>query len=342
MRPLQHFTFLFCAFIDLVIAQTLTNITIDDNDSSISYIGTWEPASGHLSSRDYGGSHTVSVDTAGSATFTFTGTSITTSLDPRVAVYYLAPKWPYQVDNYIALDGGTPQLVDMTVPATPRDPPKWRRECYAIVDGFIYTTPSDPNTSTGSTNSSSSNGGSSNKTVIIAVSVSAAVVGLVLLVGLIVFFVRRRNRTERDTPAYGGGGGGGGGGGVYNIPANNHPDTPHSAVSLNAYVYPSGGNNTGHGTNGPEMSMANIGYYPENQPGGFNAAAAYAIAGPTTSADKRPNQSPSPVSGKAHYRGMSREEPSIASSMQDQNSGFDSPSPAHPYGGTSSPPPYAA
>lgn len=308
---------------------------------------------------------------------------------------------------------------------------------YAIVDGFIYTTQSDPNTSqqvstpfasesasstssTGPTNSPSpsSGGGPSNTTVIIAVSVSAAVVGVVLLVGLIVFFVRRRKRTEGDTPAYGGGDG------AYNVPANNHPNTPHSAAPLNAYMYPSSSNNNiGPGTNDPEMSMANVdprysamaysegtgsasmgslsaqqmayvgtapysqdaygmypvanraivppnadaggaynsglpagayvhggtaggynatgydhsGYHPENQPGGFNVAAAYAVAGPTTSADERPNQSSSLASGKARYRRMSKEDPSIGSSTRDQNSGFDSPSLAHP-----SPPPYAA
>lgn len=307
---------------------------------------------------------------------------------------------------------------------------------YAIVDGFIYTTQSDPNTSqqvstpfgsesasstssTGPTNppsESSGGGGPSNTTVIIAVSVSAGVVGAVLLVGLIFFFVRRRKRAERDTPAHGGGGAG-----AYNVPAGNHPDTPHSAAPLNAYMYPSGGNNnTGHGTNSPEMSMANMdprysamaysdgtgspsigslsaqqmaymgtapynqdaygmypvanraivppnadaggaynpglpagayahggtaggynatgydhsGYYPENHPGGYNAAAAYAVAGHTTSADERPN---SLGSGKTRYRGMSKDEPSIGSSIRDQNSGFESPSPAHP-----SPPPYAA
>lgn len=63
-------------------------------------------------------------DRSGSATLTFTG----------VAVYYLAPKWPYAVDSYIALDGGTPQLVDMTVPATPRDPPNGEESvAYAVL-----------------------------------------------------------------------------------------------------------------------------------------------------------------------------------------------------------------
>lgn len=31
-------------------------------------------------------------------------------------MYYLAPKWPYTVNSYVALDGGSPVLVDMTGP----------------------------------------------------------------------------------------------------------------------------------------------------------------------------------------------------------------------------------
>jgi len=56
-------------------AQTLTNITVDDSDPKISYVGSWEPSSNHLSALDYGGSHTLSEDPNGSATFTFTGMS---------------------------------------------------------------------------------------------------------------------------------------------------------------------------------------------------------------------------------------------------------------------------
>ena len=31
-------------------------------------------------------------------------------------MYYFAPKWPYTVDSYVALDGGSPTLVSMTGP----------------------------------------------------------------------------------------------------------------------------------------------------------------------------------------------------------------------------------
>lgn len=243
-----------------------------------------------------------------------------------------------------------------------------------------------------------------------------------------------------NSSAYGAGGGGGGGG-AYSIPINNYRDTTYSAVPLNdvnAYTYPYGANNnnnTGHGTTGQEMGMANMnsrnsrysamaysdgtgsasmaslsaqqmayagtapygqdaygmhpvanralvvpnpdaggttgaynpgqpsagydhegaagynntgydysGYYPENQPSGYNAAAAYASAGPSRSGEGRPNQPPSPVSEKARYGGMGYQQPSINSSIREQNSsgGYDGPTIAHPYAGTSEPPPYAA
>jgi len=109
-------------------AQTLTNITVDDTDPSVSYVGSWEPSASHLSSLDIGGSHTLSEDPNGSATFTFTGMSalvlkvfnskieLTPFVAAGVAVYYLSPKWPYTVNSYVSLDGGPAVLVDMTGP----------------------------------------------------------------------------------------------------------------------------------------------------------------------------------------------------------------------------------
>ncbi|KAJ6610523.1 hypothetical protein B0H10DRAFT_1802149 [Mycena sp. CBHHK59/15] len=88
------------------VVGALLNVTIDDTDSMIRYSGTWESSSSHLSGLDYGGSHTVSSDTSGSATFTFTG----------VAVYYLAPRWPYAVNTQLTLDGGSSIIVNLTDP----------------------------------------------------------------------------------------------------------------------------------------------------------------------------------------------------------------------------------
>ncbi|KAJ7171287.1 hypothetical protein C8R46DRAFT_895374 [Mycena filopes] len=95
------------AFLQLV-AALQTNITLDDVSPMIKYAGQWEPSSSHRSGLDFGGSHTFSSDAAGSATFTFTG----------VAIYYLSPRWPYDVSTRLSLDGGAPVLVNLTDPAT--------------------------------------------------------------------------------------------------------------------------------------------------------------------------------------------------------------------------------
>ncbi|KAJ7478709.1 hypothetical protein B0H11DRAFT_1282009 [Mycena galericulata] len=90
----------------LAVADTLSNVTIDDTSPLIKYLGTWEPSSSHLSGLDYGGSHTLSSDAAGSATLIFTG----------VAVYYLSPRWPYAVSSRLNIDGGPSTLVNLTDP----------------------------------------------------------------------------------------------------------------------------------------------------------------------------------------------------------------------------------
>ncbi|KAJ7732981.1 hypothetical protein B0H16DRAFT_1468276 [Mycena metata] len=87
-------------------ASALLNVTIDDTDSAIVYQGSWEASSTHLSSLDYGGSHTVSGDSTASATLTFTG----------VAIYYLCPRWPYAVNTEVTLDGGQSVIINLTDP----------------------------------------------------------------------------------------------------------------------------------------------------------------------------------------------------------------------------------
>ncbi|KAJ7059166.1 hypothetical protein C8F01DRAFT_989837 [Mycena amicta] len=83
----------------------LTNITVDDTDTSvITYKGAWDPFASHQSTLDFGGSHAFSSDEGASATLGFSG----------VAVYYLAPRWPYAVSSRISLDGGEAVLVNLT------------------------------------------------------------------------------------------------------------------------------------------------------------------------------------------------------------------------------------
>ncbi|KAJ7733065.1 hypothetical protein DFH07DRAFT_755043 [Mycena maculata] len=93
------------ALLHVVHAQQ--NVTIDDTDfAMITYSGIWEASSTHRSPLDYNGSHTLSSDSAASATFTFTG----------VAVYYLSPRWPYAVSTRLSLDGEPSTLVNLTDP----------------------------------------------------------------------------------------------------------------------------------------------------------------------------------------------------------------------------------
>ncbi|KAF8208964.1 hypothetical protein K438DRAFT_1960684 [Mycena galopus ATCC 62051] len=94
-----------------------------------------------------------SKDSAATANFTFTG----------VDVYYLAPRWPYDVHTQLSFDGGAPVLVNLIDPnasgtstsssETVNSSVAWWATnlantshsvlvtfgTYAIVDGFIYT-----------------------------------------------------------------------------------------------------------------------------------------------------------------------------------------------------------
>ncbi|KAK0431534.1 hypothetical protein EV421DRAFT_166902 [Armillaria borealis] len=83
---------------------TLDNITIDDTNGRIVYEGIWNDRSIYNSTLDFGGSHSLSEDSSAAAIFTFTG----------VAVYYLAPLWPYKVDTQVTLDNGPSTTVDLT------------------------------------------------------------------------------------------------------------------------------------------------------------------------------------------------------------------------------------
>lgn len=109
-------------------AKADQNVTYDDSSSSIAYFGQWSNSA--QNSLDFGGSHHLSNDPNGTATFTFTGERRCTSLytcdidvkhHPGIAVYVLAPKWPYQVGMSMTLDGGDPLVVDLqdlTIPTS--------------------------------------------------------------------------------------------------------------------------------------------------------------------------------------------------------------------------------
>ncbi|KAJ6480383.1 hypothetical protein C8R45DRAFT_1100961 [Mycena sanguinolenta] len=158
----------------LQVVDALLNVSVDDTDKNmITYKGKWEASSTHLSGLDFGGSHTLSSDSAASATFVFTGAfpDTTIQLDPPnafvhhagVAVYYLSPRWPYDVSTRLSIDGGQAVLVNLTDPLTSPSAAGGSESAissvawsatgltntshtvvatsgnYIIVDGFIYT-----------------------------------------------------------------------------------------------------------------------------------------------------------------------------------------------------------
>ncbi|KAJ7823083.1 hypothetical protein B0H14DRAFT_2160100, partial [Mycena olivaceomarginata] len=90
----------------LQVVDALLNVTVDNLSPLITYQGEWEPASSHVSDYDWAGNHALSSDEEASATFIFTG----------VAVYYLSPRWPYDVSTRLSLDGGQSVLVSLRDP----------------------------------------------------------------------------------------------------------------------------------------------------------------------------------------------------------------------------------
>ena len=100
------------------------NVTVDNTSNLIVYQGSWITAV--FPNYDYGGSQQLvdlgsTPDAGGStATFKFTGTSF---ISPRslgsqsfsgVAIYFMAPEWPYTVNTVLTLDSDPPVVVSMT------------------------------------------------------------------------------------------------------------------------------------------------------------------------------------------------------------------------------------
>ncbi|KAF9073032.1 hypothetical protein BDP27DRAFT_1145733, partial [Rhodocollybia butyracea] len=91
----------------LVVAG-LSNVTIDDQDSRISYSPGWNRTSSYTS-LDYGGYHHLSDQSSASAVFNFTG----------VAIYFLSPLWPYTVGASLVLDDSPAVFVNLSDPSRP-------------------------------------------------------------------------------------------------------------------------------------------------------------------------------------------------------------------------------
>ncbi|KIM22807.1 hypothetical protein M408DRAFT_28449 [Serendipita vermifera MAFF 305830] len=171
-----------------VVAQKLTNHSIDDTDPMISYTGSWDPP--YTSTIDYGGTHALGTKADSKAIFTFVG----------VGVYFVAPMLPHPLDCWIQLDGQPPEYVNMTHPRlsvvstilwSAAELGNKRHELvitsgtagYVYVDGFMYTSSSgDVEPLPISTPS----------TAILAISISTSITSILIIALLLFIFIRKR------------------------------------------------------------------------------------------------------------------------------------------------------
>ncbi|KAJ7511363.1 hypothetical protein B0H11DRAFT_2387121 [Mycena galericulata] len=202
------------------IAHALLNVSVDDGDlSMITYQGKWEL--GSPNNLDFGGCHRYSEDAAASATFTFTG----------VAVFYLAPRWPYAVSTQLSLDGRQAVFVNLTDPtvATTEDAnesAEWSVAWadtglentthtllmnrplggeFTVVDGFFYTVDNDSlssaSASSGTGFPAPSSAPQSTDTASpghLGLGVALGVAGLIATGSLVFFLWRRNQRRVQD------------------------------------------------------------------------------------------------------------------------------------------------
>ncbi|KAF8828061.1 hypothetical protein F5879DRAFT_38355 [Lentinula edodes] len=202
------------------------NVTVDDSDGSISYSTGWSVSSGS-NSLDYGGYHHLSDSKTATASFTFTG----------IAVYIMAPLWPYAVGAQAGVDGSSPVSIDMQDHTHTSDGGSedvasavlwgmdglsnsshtlqisfWDSEEYIALDAIIYTVQDSSSTTASSSFSSSSSSSSSSATSASSASkisstshtgviVGAIAGGIVIAFIVIAFAVcltrRRRNQANR-------------------------------------------------------------------------------------------------------------------------------------------------
>lgn len=116
MRALPLFYSIACLVFSI---HCLQNVTVDDNDSSIQYIGQWSQSDPN--DLDYEGSHAYTTNSTSEAYVNFTGQySWILESDPKcnspegVAVYFLSPLWPYAVSTALTLDSRPTNIVDLT------------------------------------------------------------------------------------------------------------------------------------------------------------------------------------------------------------------------------------
>lgn len=227
LNHLQRRVVLFLVVYTLKITTVFAavNMTIYDNDSSITYSGVWKPSA--PSALDFSGVHMLTQDPSATASFNFTG----------IAIYFLSPLWPYTVNTAISLDSGPITLVDLVDHSRPnvgqgsetvQSKVVWNAtglnntqhnllisvgagQPYAIVDGLIYTTANATSVSSSSSPSptstlqdpivaspaasvSPSPKPKSKSVVAIVLGSLFGVLGLLIIVSGVWYFFRRRKR----------------------------------------------------------------------------------------------------------------------------------------------------
>jgi len=208
------------------------NITVDNTDTSIVYTGFWGVIS--LGGYDYGGTQNLvdlgdNLDKPGAdsnATFIFTG----------IAIYYMAPLWPYRVETVVTLDNEPPVVINMTAPgqlvpigttgATVVSSVLWGRTGltntqhklvmslaeggrYIVVDALIYTAVA-PAVTTGSASRSSASASSTGSTsstdkriaALIAVAITMGSLFGLTLVAIIIVLVLRARQQPKSSPDF--------------------------------------------------------------------------------------------------------------------------------------------
>jgi hypothetical protein len=119
--------FLVVRTLNLSTAFAAVNVTINDNDSSITYSppGAWSQSAPNT--LDFSGAHMLTQNPNATASFNFTGKFSSvyfffipflsklgcSSIYPGIAVYFLSPLWPYTVNTAVSLDSGSITLIDL-------------------------------------------------------------------------------------------------------------------------------------------------------------------------------------------------------------------------------------
>ncbi|KXN84948.1 hypothetical protein AN958_11890 [Leucoagaricus sp. SymC.cos] len=190
-------------------AHCLRNVTVDDNNPSIQYVGDWSRST--QTDLDYGGTHMLTTNASSRALFNFTG----------VAVYFMSPLWPYAVSTALTLDSQPTIVVDLTDHSTPNTAggietvrsnvvwsaqnlqntthslriSVWRGQTFAVVDGITYTTLMPGESLPSNTSSNGDSDGDGRQAIIIVLAVLLGVLALLLL-GLLLWLCLRRRDTS--------------------------------------------------------------------------------------------------------------------------------------------------